>query len=122
MRPQNKNLKRTAGPGRPKGSRDKIPRSFRASVAQLYRDLADEQPELYRDAIERGLRSEPPKSFPYLQLAASYIDGKPRDHIDVDLTDARIPLEVFREIAQAGRRYKKEAASQNSQNKSADEK
>lgn len=71
------------GPGRPKGSRDKVPRTFKASVRAIFAEVAEEQPALLRDAILRGIQADPPKSYPYLQLAAHYLDGKPAERPQV---------------------------------------
>ena len=65
-----KNLKRTAGPGRPKGSKDSIPRTFRASIKKVFEDIATTEPKLIKKAVREGLASVPPKSFAYVQLAA----------------------------------------------------
>lgn len=69
--------------GRPKGSRDKIPRSFKTSVRALFEEVANQKPDLLKSTIERGLKAAAPKSFQYLQLAAYYIDGKPAETIKV---------------------------------------
>ena len=76
-------LKRNAGPGRPKGSRDKVPRSVKASLLQIYTTLETDHPDLFQSAIIDGLRAKPPASFPYLQLWAFYRHGKPKDTVDV---------------------------------------
>jgi hypothetical protein len=68
--------------GRKKGSRDKVPRSFKASVRAIFEDIASMKPKVIRNAIVEGLKAPPPKSFPYLQLAATYLDGKPYVHSD----------------------------------------
>ena len=63
--------------GRPKGSRNKTPVSVRALLEQL----AAERPEVYRDAILRGLAAGGAKSYPFVALAAAYIDGKPVERV-----------------------------------------
>jgi hypothetical protein len=50
-----------------------------ASVKRILKDLVGVQPELIRDAIIAGLLAPPPRSFPYVALAAAYLDGKPVD-------------------------------------------
>lgn len=69
--------------GRKKGSKDKIPRSVKASIAAIYEEVASDNPEIIRDAIVRGLKAPPPKSFPYVNLGALYLDGKPTERSDV---------------------------------------
>ena len=76
-------LKRDAGPGRPKGSKNKVPGSVKASFRKVCEDIGAEQPDLIRKAFERGLTARPPHSFSYLQVWAHYTDGKPKDTIEV---------------------------------------
>jgi hypothetical protein len=49
----------------------------KASIVKIMKDLAATDPELFREALIAGLQAPPPRSFPYLALAASYIDGRP---------------------------------------------
>jgi hypothetical protein len=65
--------------GRPKGSRNKAP----ASVRALLEHLAAEKPELYEKAIKRGLAAGGARSYPFVALAASYIDRKPVERVAV---------------------------------------
>jgi hypothetical protein len=51
----------------------------KASIKRIIKDLATTDPELFREAIVAGLQAAPPRSFPYLALAAAYLDGKPID-------------------------------------------
>jgi hypothetical protein len=51
----------------------------KASVKRILKDLVGTQPELIKDAIIAGLLAPPPRSFPYVALAAAYLDGKPVD-------------------------------------------
>jgi len=51
----------------------------KASVKRILKDIVGTQPELLRDAIIKGLSADPPRSFPYIALAAAYLDGKPVD-------------------------------------------
>ncbi len=50
-----------------------------ASVKRILMDIVGVQPELLYDAIIEGLKAPPPRSFPYIALAAAYLDGKPID-------------------------------------------
>lgn len=72
-------LPRQAGPGRPKGSKDKVPRSLKASFRIVYEKICKENPDLLRKAIEAGLRGKPKEAFPFVQLGAFYLDGKPTE-------------------------------------------
>ena len=88
------------GPGRPKGSRDKVFRTFKASVRTIFLDVAENDPALLREAIILGIQATPPKSFPYLQLAAHYLDRKPVERLQIKglgrLTDT--DLEALEEL------------------------
>jgi hypothetical protein len=72
VKPQYRGLKRDAGPGRPKGSKSKVP-----SVMRLCADLILKEPTLIVDAFRRGLTAKPPVSFPYLKLMTDHWDGQP---------------------------------------------
>ena len=72
--------------GRPKGSKDKIPRTFKASVALLFRELGEEDRDRWKAAIQRSMRLGGRIAFPYFQMAAHYLDGKPADQVDVNTT------------------------------------
>lgn len=74
--------------GRPKGSKDSIPRTFRASIKAMYEKLATEQPELFEDAITRDLSNRRgTAAFHHVQLAAHYLDGKPADTVKLGNDD-----------------------------------
>jgi hypothetical protein len=66
--------------GRPRGRRNKLPSG---TIKGIFNWLAQEEPELYRNAIERGLRAPEAKSFPCVQLAGAYLDGKPMERIAI---------------------------------------
>ncbi len=66
--------------GRKKGSKDKIPRSVKASMRAIFEDIASNDQEVIRDAMIKGLTAPPPKSFSYLQLMVHSLDGKPAEH------------------------------------------
>lgn len=80
----NQNLKRDAGPGRPRGSRNKFPRSMKASVVRVLEAVVNESPDLIEQAVLKGLKGKPRESFPFLQMAAHYLDGKPKESIDLN--------------------------------------
>ncbi len=68
--------------GRKPGSKNKIPRTFNASVRAICEEVASDSPEIIKNALIKGLKADPPKSFQYLQLAAHYLDGKPTERSD----------------------------------------
>jgi len=83
--------------GRPKGSKDVLPRRAgkplieipRNTIAGLFKHIAQHKPKLYLDAIERGIKAGGAKSYPFVALGAAYIDGKPIERIVVQ-ADARL--------------------------------
>ena len=57
--------------GKPKGAKDAIPRTFKASVKAVYEDILSEDPDILKNAIVRGLVTRKPKeAFPYVRLLA----------------------------------------------------
>ena len=58
-------------------ARRSLTRVQTASVKKIMRDIVGVRPDLIRDAIIEGLQAAPPRSFPYIALAAAYLDGKP---------------------------------------------
>lgn len=87
-------LKRDAGPGRPKGRKNEVPKSFKASIKQVFENIATDDPELIKTAVLRGLKGKPREAFPFLQLAAHYIDGKPADTVNVNGAQGATPWVV----------------------------
>jgi hypothetical protein len=70
--------------GRPKGAKDKVPRTFKASIKNIYERLAIDEPALYENAIRRDLKSKRGSvAFQHTQLAAYYLDGKPAETVKV---------------------------------------
>ena len=60
-----------------------------ASVQTLFERLAAEEPELYLRAIKRGLAAGGARSYPFVALAAAYLDGKPVERVQA-VADARM--------------------------------
>jgi hypothetical protein len=58
----------------------------KASVKRILKDLVGTQPDLIKEAMIAGLLAPPPRSFPYIALAAAYLDGKPVDAEPVPCT------------------------------------
>jgi hypothetical protein len=71
-------------PGRPKGSHDKIPRTVKASVKAIFEKLAVEDRDAWERALKRTMRKGGAVAFPYYNLAAAYIDGKPVTRVQVE--------------------------------------
>lgn len=68
--------------GRPKGSPNILP----ASVKDAIRDVVQQHREDIEQAMLRGFKSGPPKSYGYLKLAAEYMDGKPGETVDLKVS------------------------------------
>lgn len=69
--------------GRPKGAKDKTPRTVKASLIAIYEKLEAEKPELFERAILDGLAAKAPVSLPYLRMWAEYREGKPVERHEV---------------------------------------
>jgi hypothetical protein len=82
--PKTEHLRR-GGPGRPKGRKNKVPGSVKASVKEVLTEIASAQTDEIRSAIMKGLNSRPPHSLRYLELIAHYTDGKPADTIKLNV-------------------------------------
>lgn len=54
-------------------------------------EYAEQHPDVLWQALDRGLRARPPKSFPYLNLAAHLIDTK----------DDLVPIAQVRDFVRA---------------------
>lgn len=67
------------GPGRPKGRKDHVPRSFKEALKRAFEDVWNDDPEIVKAAIRWGLAAKPPSSFQYLQLMHFYTLGKPAE-------------------------------------------
>jgi hypothetical protein len=76
-------LKRDAGPGRPKGSKDKVPRTARAAVTALIERLGADT-ELIESVLRKGLSARAPSSFPYLRLLIEQNIGAPEQTHTLD--------------------------------------
>jgi len=78
-------------------ARRELTKVQKASIKRIIRDLVLEEPDKWREAIQRGRDARPPFSFPYVALAASYLDLKanepepPTPHEDLsDLTNEEL--------------------------------
>jgi hypothetical protein len=87
-------------PGRiskPKGAKDVIPRSEKASIRAIAADIILNQPDVIRESLMRGFQASPPKSLPYLTLAATLIGEAIDQRVQVTGPDGGpIQLEAVR--------------------------
>jgi hypothetical protein len=84
--------------GRKRGSRSFVSSSVRGAFLHL----ADVAPELFEQAILKGLKAKPPRSFPYVQLAAYYLDGKPVERVMLQGTTRMLFLPGGARVDQGG--------------------
>jgi hypothetical protein len=81
--------------GRPRGAKDSVPRTFRASIRAMYEKLATKHPELFEAAIRRDLKTKRGMAaFHHVQLAAYYLDGKPADTVKLGNDDGPLLIVV----------------------------
>lgn len=82
--------------GRPIGSTNLAPIGTakaaalpRDTIAGLFKYIGAHEPHLYYRAIERGLAAGGARSFPFVSLAAAYMDGKPVERLLIQ-ADSRL--------------------------------
>ena len=93
--PRNLSGLRRGGPGRPRGSRNKVPPSVKASVKEVLEELAVSNRDEIRNAILKGINSKPPHSLRYIEVIAHYVDGKPADTVTIKGNAILPPLQIF---------------------------
>jgi len=103
--PRNTSGLRRGGPGRHKGSKDRVPRSFRASIRRMYEHLVTTEPQLFEDAIRRDLQNRRGvAAFHHVQLAAHYLDGKPADQVNLSgEVNGGLPVVIINDFTTDGR-------------------
>lgn len=74
--------------GRPPGAKDKVPRSIKATIRQLYEEILATDREAVKAALRKKLLAG---DHHHVQLAAYYLDGKPVERVDVE-ADPRPPF------------------------------
>lgn len=81
--PRNTSGLKRGGPGRTKGSKDAVPRSFKASIRAVFEDLLSKDPKILQAAVLRGLSSRKPKeAFLYVRLFAD-LTGELKHQIEL---------------------------------------
>jgi len=91
-------LLRTAGPGRPRGSKNRVPPTVKDAFHTVYHQILSEEPDLIMAAVYRGLQSKKPaEAFAYLQIASHYCYGKPVETVKHQ-GDAQHPMTVVLEL------------------------
>lgn len=86
---------RRGGPGRPKGSKNKLTGCAKASVRSVMEELTCLHIDEIRAAFLKGINAKPPHSLRYLEVIAAYIDGKPTETIKLKGPAILPPLQVF---------------------------
>jgi hypothetical protein len=81
--------------GRPKGAKDVVPKSVKASVKEVLEEIAVSNRDEIRAAILKGIKSTPPHSLRYVEVIAHYTDGKPAETVKIKAPNLLPPLQVF---------------------------
>lgn len=71
--------------GRPKGAKDRLPRSAKQAVAGLLEKLGSDV-ELIESVLKKGLAARAPSSFPYLRLLVEQNVGAPDQNVNTKTT------------------------------------
>jgi hypothetical protein len=88
--PRNTAGLRRGGPGRPKGSKNKVPGTVKAAIQEACFQVGKDDLKLVRAALEKGIQADPPKSHPYLLTFFHYVLGKPADTLTLK-GDVQLP-------------------------------
>jgi hypothetical protein len=94
--PRNTSGLKRGGPGRKKGAKDSVPRTFKASIKAVFEELLTSDPAIIREAVRRGLTCRKPKdAFPYVRIYAE-LSGELKQQVELsgtlDVTSARDAL------------------------------
>jgi hypothetical protein len=92
--PRNTSGLRRGGPGRPKGRKNKVPPSVKASVKEVLEEVAGNNREEIRAAILKGINSKPPHSLRYVEVIAHYVDGKPAETVKLKGPAILPPMQI----------------------------
>jgi hypothetical protein len=86
--------------GRPKGTTNVVPRAFKTALERVFHELAEKHETEIRDAILNGITARAPRSFPYLQLLAHYVVGKPTERHEITGGEGQplMPTQVIHEV------------------------
>jgi len=93
-RPQNKNLKRDAGPGRPKGQKNfaTIYREAIEKIAQSKGQTADQfEIEMAEQAIRKGFNGD----TRFYTDTMDRVHGKAQQHVDIKSDGAALPTPIL---------------------------
>jgi hypothetical protein len=93
--PRNISGLRRGGPGRPKGRKNTVPPSVKASVKEVLEEVAVSNRDEIRAAILKGINAKPPHLLRYLEVIAHYVDGKPADTVTIKGHAILPPLQIF---------------------------
>lgn len=69
--------------GKPKGAKNVIPGTFKTTLMGIYQKLQQERPELFEQAITKGLELDAPQNFAYVKMWAEYSEGKPVERVEL---------------------------------------
>lgn len=70
--------------GKSKGAKHQYPRGVKASIKAVLAEVAENEGMTIRKAVMEGLRGGPRNADRYIRMIAEYVDGKPKDEIDLN--------------------------------------
>ena len=71
----------TPGHGRRKGAKDKIPRSFRATVREMYQNILARSGRAVEAGMEKRMKAG---DYHLIMNAADYLDGRPVQRVALE--------------------------------------
>jgi hypothetical protein len=71
------------------------------SIKAIMREMVSKDPQLIERALRDGLNADPPRSYPYLALAAAYLDGRPTENVNVNATVTTFSAEALSRLSDA---------------------
>lgn len=71
-------------PGKPPGAKNEIAGRVKASIKTVLQEVAETEGLTIRRAIMDGLKGGPRNADRYIRMIAEYVDGKPKEEIDLN--------------------------------------
>ncbi len=84
--------------GRPKGSKDRVPRTTKVSITAAFAKVISEDPTLLEDSIRRGLKAKVPANAPFIRMAREFLEGRPREQPSAAAVEPRHVKIVMEEM------------------------
>ncbi len=94
--------------GRPKGAKNRVPPTFRASIKAMYEKLVSQHPADWEAAIMKAVRKGGSPAFQHIQLALFVLDGKPTERIEMGKGQEVLIIDTYSALQEAKRKYPEE--------------